>query len=72
MCNNCDCENYEQCSIKGYQPYGACCSICSRWDEAHTCEYYELKAPINLKSMISQVLPKEKKRAMIISIEQFP
>ena len=37
MCNNCNCANYEQCSIVGYMPVGFCCSKCQLYDEAHTC-----------------------------------
>lgn len=37
MCNNCNCDNYEQCSIVGYMPVGFCCSKCDLYDEAHTC-----------------------------------
>ena len=37
MCNNCNCANYEQCSIVGYMPVGFCCSKCQLYDEVHTC-----------------------------------
>lgn len=37
MCNNCNCDSYEQCSIVGYMPVGFCCSKCDLYDEAHTC-----------------------------------
>jgi len=37
MCNNCNCDNYEKCSIVGYMPVGFCCSKCDLYDEAHTC-----------------------------------
>ena len=37
MCNNCNCENYEQCSIVGYMPIGFCCSKCVLYNEEHTC-----------------------------------
>jgi hypothetical protein len=37
VCNNCNCENYEQCSIVGYMPIGFCCSKCVLYDEKHTC-----------------------------------
>jgi hypothetical protein len=33
MCNNCYCENYEKCSIVGYQPFGFCCNLCVYYDE---------------------------------------
>jgi len=37
MCNNCNCDGYDQCSIVGYMPVGFCCSKCDLYDEAHTC-----------------------------------
>jgi len=37
MCNNCNCENYDQCSIVGYMPIGFCCSKCVLYNEEHTC-----------------------------------
>ncbi|MBD3212421.1 MAG: hypothetical protein GF311_07420 [Candidatus Lokiarchaeota archaeon] len=37
MCNNCNCNNYEKCSITGYMPIGFCCSNCDLYDEKHTC-----------------------------------
>lgn len=37
MCNNCNCENYDKCSIVGYMPAGFCCSNCYLYDENHTC-----------------------------------
>jgi len=37
MCNNCNCDNYDKCSIVGYMPVGFCCSKCYLYDEARTC-----------------------------------
>ena len=37
MCNNCNCDAFDQCSIVGYMPVGFCCSKCVLYDEAHTC-----------------------------------
>ncbi len=37
MCNNCNCNNYDQCSIVGYMPEGFCCSNCILYDEKRTC-----------------------------------
>ena len=37
MCNNCNCDNYDKCSIVGYMPIGFCCSKCYLYDEEHTC-----------------------------------
>ncbi|MFX1314548.1 MAG: hypothetical protein ACFE9T_01690 [Promethearchaeota archaeon] len=37
MCNNCNCDAFDKCSIVGYMPVGFCCSNCVLYDEAHTC-----------------------------------
>ncbi len=37
MCNNCNCDGYDRCSIVGYLPIGFCCSHCFLYDETHTC-----------------------------------
>ncbi|MBN1800966.1 MAG: hypothetical protein JW891_05625 [Candidatus Lokiarchaeota archaeon] len=37
MCNNCNCDNYDLCSIVGHMPVGFCCSKCILYDEEHTC-----------------------------------
>jgi len=37
MCNNCNCDGYDKCSIVGYLPFGFCCSHCFLYNEAHTC-----------------------------------
>ncbi len=37
MCNNCNCDGYDKCSIVGYLPIGFCCSYCYLYNETHTC-----------------------------------
>ena len=37
MCNNCNCDSYDLCSIVGHMPVGFCCSKCELYDEARTC-----------------------------------
>ena len=37
MCDKCNCDNYDKCSIIGYIPIGFCCSYCYSYDEKHTC-----------------------------------
>ncbi len=44
MCNNCNCDNFDKCSIVGYQPIGFCCSYCIICDEHHICLHIEKKA----------------------------
>jgi len=36
MCN-CDCENYERCSIVGYFPVAFCCSKCVHREAREVC-----------------------------------
>ena len=43
MCNNCNCDGYDRCSIVGYFPVGFCCSNCYLYDEHHTCLENQLK-----------------------------
>lgn len=50
MCNNCNCENYDKCSIVGYMPIGFCCSKCYLYDEQHTC----LNTKTKRKTLLSQ------------------
>lgn len=74
MCNKCECDNMDQCSIVGYQPFGACCTLCVHYDVEHTCPNYEMVAK---KLSVSQeklfkVAPKEKAKAMTVSVEKFP
>ncbi|TFG16812.1 MAG: hypothetical protein EU531_05235 [Promethearchaeota archaeon] len=75
MCNNCDCENYERCSIVGYLPYGVCCPNCVKYDEVHTCKYYQprFRAPYIDEDEVFQLKSKEEKtRILTASIKHFP
>lgn len=56
MCNNCNCNNYEQCSIVGYMPVGFCCSKCQLYDEAHTCLKTKTKREVlNTKETVGKL-----------------
>ncbi len=48
MCNNCNCGNYELCSIVGHMPVGFCCSKCELYDEARTCMKMKTKRELVL------------------------
>ena len=37
MCQNCNCDFFEKCSIVGYMPIGFCCENCYLYDAFHTC-----------------------------------
>lgn len=53
MCNNCNCEAYDQCSIVGYMPVGFCCTKCILYDEEHTCLKSQMKGRISKIEPIS-------------------
>lgn len=57
MCNNCDCEGFDRCSIVEFKPFGYCCPMCVNYDAAHSCEYYE---PVVASSFSEElhILPK--------------
>ncbi len=56
MCNNCNCEGYDRCSIVGYMPVGFCCSKCQLYDAQHTC--------LNTKTQRKETLSEEDKEKM--------
>jgi len=37
MCQNCNCDFFDRCSIVGYMPVGFCCEDCFLHDEHTTC-----------------------------------
>ncbi len=37
MCQNCNCDFFDRCSIVGYMPIGFCCENCHLYDEFVTC-----------------------------------
>ena len=37
MCQNCNCDFFDRCSIVGYMPIGFCCENCYLYDEYTTC-----------------------------------
>ncbi len=75
MCNNCNCDAFDQCSIVGYMPVGFCCSKCVLYDQVHTCLSFKSKPkmgvgeseriePVSITiedGLLKVVLKKEKK-----------
>ena len=51
MCNNCNCDNFDKCSIIGYMPIGFCCSFCIICDEHHICLHIEKKSEVKEKEI---------------------
>ena len=37
MCQNCNCDFFDRCSIVGYMPIGFCCENCFLYDKSTTC-----------------------------------
>ena len=72
MCNNCECKNYERCSVVGYLPYGTCCPECVNYDEAHSCKHYALKYVAPLASEDLEVFVGEKSKIIALSQKSFP
>ena len=68
MCNNCECENSDKCSIVGYiNSPGFCCSMCVGYDEQFTC----LKSKLTLINIVPDKVIKEKtvEKSLIIPNE---
>lgn len=63
MCNNCNCEAYNQCSIVGFLPYGFCCSHCKLYDEKHTC----LNTKTRRKALSSELSEGKREELRVIS-----
>jgi len=56
MCNNCNCEAYDQCSIVGYMPVGFCCTKCYLYNEEHTCLHIAHKEKVSKIEPISTTI----------------
>jgi len=54
MCNNCNCDNYDQCSIVGYMPIGFCCTKCYLYNKELTCLKTNTKPSEKGKAKIMQ------------------
>jgi len=71
MCNNCDCENFDRCSIVGYLPHGFCCNSCDNYNEVHSCPTYvkinELKVYQVISNSLSLKAPKYIKEKILIT-----
>jgi hypothetical protein len=43
MCQNCNCDFFDRCSIVGYMPIGFCCENCYLYDKNRTCLHSKSK-----------------------------
>jgi len=50
MCQNCNCDFFDRCSIVGYMPVGFCCENCYLYDEYNTC----LKSKTHSKAEVEE------------------
>ena len=57
MCNNCNCDDYELCSIVGNMPVGFCCSKCYLYDENRTCLKMKTKRDESIKDKQPDIHP---------------
>jgi len=55
MCNYCECEEIDRCSIIGNMPLGFCCPKCVNYDEAHTCINYKMRTTDKIKSISAKI-----------------
>jgi len=55
MCQNCNCDFFDRCSIVGYMPIGFCCENCYLYDEYHTCLQSKTKSGDEQESEIETI-----------------
>ena len=55
MCNYCECEEIDKCSILGSMPLGFCCPKCINYNEAHTCINYKMRTQDKIKSISEKI-----------------
>ncbi len=55
MCNYCECEEIDKCSIIGSMPLGFCCPKCINYNEAHTCINYKMRTQDKIKSISEKI-----------------
>ncbi|MFX0059178.1 MAG: hypothetical protein ACFE85_19150 [Candidatus Hodarchaeota archaeon] len=66
MCNSCNCDSFDRCSIVGYSNSpGFCCSMCVGYNEELTC----LKAKFTMKDIIPEKVIKSAEKSLIIPNE---
>ena len=70
MCKNCDCDNYEKCSIVGYMPIGFCCSLCNQYIELQPCVHEEIKIAKTLEGKVKLIKSEIKDNLLIVFIEK--
>jgi len=51
MCNYCECEEFEKCSIVGYLPYRFCCENCMKCIEKQACINNKIQKTMPISSI---------------------
>jgi hypothetical protein len=77
MCNECDCDNYEMCSIVGNIPIGFCCPNCRYYSGESACERSKIKIEwrkkeIAAKTELLREVLSGKKQLSKKELEKFP
>ncbi|MFX1340083.1 MAG: hypothetical protein ACFFDK_15840 [Promethearchaeota archaeon] len=55
MCNYCECENMDKCSIVGNIPLGFCCPKCKFYTGAHTCLNSRIRTQDKIKAITKKI-----------------
>jgi len=55
MCQNCNCDFFDRCSIVGYMPIGFCCENCYLYDKYRTCLKSKTKSEEEKEPRIERV-----------------
>lgn len=55
MCNYCECENSDKCSIVGNIPLGFCCPKCIYYTGDHACLNSKMRTQEKIKSIINKI-----------------
>jgi hypothetical protein len=56
MCNDCECDNYEKCSIVGNIPLGFCCPECKFYEGENSCLKSKIKMEEQKKAILAKTL----------------
>lgn len=78
MCNYCECENYDKCSIVGHIPLGFCCPKCIHYTGEHTCLNSKIRTQEKITSISKKIealhkaFEKDEEKAKKKELEKFP
>lgn len=55
VCNYCECDNSDKCSIVGNIPLGFCCPKCNNYTGAHTCINSKMRTQEKIKAITKKI-----------------